>query len=338
MLAWLAEASPPETAFDGTLGSLTARYATDPDSPYRELKYSTQRTYNDDMRLLTRFVGARRLDRLTGEDFRRWYRRLKEPKSPGGPERARRAHGVLTMLRIILGYGRVLGLPHCSRLQDILGAMRFRTAPARKVFVTYAQVVSFIERAHALGFPEMALAQALQFEGTLRQVDVIGEWVPDPERPSGTRWANGLLWQDIRDGVMTKATTKTGAEAAIDFREYPLAMTELARVPAEQRVGPVIRDSRTGQPFRKGMYARRWRLVARAAGIPDAVWNRDSRAGGVTEGSDAGADLEALRHHASHSSVSTTARYSRRTLTKTTRVARLRVAHRKEPGMSEPTK
>ena len=56
--------------------------------------------------------------------------------------------------------------------------------------------------------------------------------------------------------------------------------------------------------------------------------NRDSRAGGVTEGSDAGADLEHLRHHASHSSATTTALYSRKTLTKTRAVARLRVAHR----------
>ena len=53
-----------------------------------------------------------------------------------------------------------------------------------------------------------------------------------------------------------------------------------------------------------------------------------SRAGGVTEGSDAGADLEHLRHHASHSSATTTALYSRKTLTKTRAVARLRVAHR----------
>ena len=68
--------------------------------------------------------------------------------------------------------------------------------------------------------------------------------------------------------------------------------------------------------------------MARAAGISDDVMNRDSRAGGVTEGSDAGADLEHLRHHASHKSTATTARYSRKTLTKTRAVARLRVAHR----------
>ena len=150
----------------------------------------------------------------------------------------------------------------------------------------------------------------------------------DPERRSGTRWANGLLWQHIRDYVLVKDTTKTGQEAGIDFKLYPLALAELQRVPPDQRVGPVIKNSRTRQPFKERRFQKNWRAVARSAGIPDDVLNRDSRAGGVTEGSDAGADLEHLRHHASHSSSATTARYSRKTLTKTRAVARLRVAHR----------
>jgi hypothetical protein len=66
------------------------------------------------------------------------------------------------------------------------------------------------------------------------------------------------------------------------------------------------------------------------AGIPAEVWNRDSRAGGVTEGSDSGADIEHLRHHANHSNIQTTGRYNRNTLTKTRNVAQLRVAHRSE--------
>src|ERR1044071_7349392 len=74
------------------------------------------------------------------------------------------------------------------------------------------------------GRPELALAQALQFEGTLRQIDVIGEWVPDSAPPSGIRWANGLLWQHFRDYVLMKDTTKTGQEANIDFTLYPLAL------------------------------------------------------------------------------------------------------------------
>ena len=142
---------------------------------------------------------------------------------------------------------------------------------------------------------------------------MIGEWLADLERRSGFRWANGLLWQHIRDYVLVKDTTKTGQETSIDFKLYPLALAELQRVPPDRRVGAVIKDGRTGQPFKERRFQKNWRAVARAAGIPDDIMNRDSRAGGVTEGSDAGADLEHLRHHASHSSVNTTARYSRKT-------------------------
>jgi hypothetical protein len=327
MEAWLAN-ERPAPVFKGTLASLIDLYAGDEESPYQDLRYNTQRAYDHELKLLKTTVGARRVDKLTGEDFHRWYRKLREPKSPGLPPRIRRAHGCMTMLRILFAYGQTRGLPNCEKLKGILAEMRFKDTPARNTVVTYEQVVAFIAKAHELGRPELALAQALQFEGTLRQIDVIGEWLPDPERQSGMRWANGLLWQHIRDYVLVKETTKTGQEAGIDFKLYPLALAELQRVPPDQRVGPVIKDSRTGQPFKTRWFQKNWRAVARAAGIPGDVTNRDSRAGGVTEGSDAGADLEHLRHHASHSSVATTARYSRKTLTKTRAVARLRVAHR----------
>jgi hypothetical protein len=327
MEAWLID-ERPALVFDGTLASLIDLYLGNEYSPYHELRHRTQRSYDQHLKVLEASVGARRIDRLNGEDFRRWYRKLREPKSPGLPLRIGRAHGCMTMLRILFGYGQTKGLPNCERLKAILAEMRFKNTPPRKAIITYEQVVGFIAKAQELGQPELALAQALQFEGTLRQIDVIGEWLPDPERRSSTRWANGLLWQHIRDYVLIKDTTKTGQETGIDFKLYPLALAELQRVPPDQRVGPVIKDSRTGQPFKERRFQKNWRAVARAAGIPDDVMNRDSRAGGVTEGSDAGADLEHLRHHASHSSATTTARYSRKTLTKTRAVARLRVAHR----------
>ncbi len=50
----------------------------------------------------------------------------------------------------------------------------------------------------------LALGTALQFETTLRQRDVIGEWepiAPGAERSgillNGRRWVNGLTWSDI---------------------------------------------------------------------------------------------------------------------------------------------
>ena len=74
------------------------------------------------------------------------------------------------------------------------------------------------------------------------------------------------------------------------------------------------------------------RALGDAAGSAVSVLHIIGYPGGVTEGSDAGADLEHLRHHASHSSITTTARYSRKTLAKTRAVARLRVTHRQVQG------
>jgi integrase len=117
----------------------------------------------------------------------------------------------------------------------------------------------------------------------------------------------------------------------LDLKLYPLVVAELDRLAAVPRVGPVIIDSKTGEPFKYRVYARRWREIARAAGIPDDVWNRDSRAGGVTEGGDAGADIEDLRQHAGHANIRMTQRYDRQTLVKTSRVAQARVKYRNKP-------
>jgi len=48
--------------------------------------------------------------------------------------------------------------------------------------------------------------------------------------------------------------------------------------------------------------------VARAAGIPDNIKNMHARAGGISEGDNAGADLDSIGHQAAQSQRSTTAR------------------------------
>ena len=334
MSAWLADQSRADKpiVFNGTIGGLIRLYETLPESPYHDKAPGTKRVYADDMRLIGCILGERRLTRITGLDFLRWYKELRKPKTPNGSERIRRAHGVMVMLRILLSYGAILGLPETRRLRDILSELSFADAAPRQQQITFEQASVFIDKAHELGYPEIALAQALQFEGTLRQWDVIGEWVMDDAAPRRQRWAKGLLWSEISEGsILTKKTGKTTAEVIIDLNEYPLIVAELDRLPTMPRIGPVIIDSKTGEPFKRRAFAGRWREIARAAGIPDDVWNRDSRAGGVTEGGDAGADIEDLRQHAGHADTRTTQRYNRRTLAKTKRVARLRVEHRNKP-------
>ena len=190
-----------------------------------------------------------------------------------------------------------------------------------------------------MGRGSIAIGQALQFELTLRQYDVTGRWekLPPGAEVSGITsrrkiWRHGLTWNDIDDDlVLTLVTAKNDVQAVFNLKLYPMVMAEIDAVPAEKRVGPIVIDEKTCRPYSNDRYARIWRGVARLAGVPDKVWNRDSRAGGVTEATDAaGQDMEHERIHAQHTNAQTTRRYSRATLDKTSNVAVLRTKHRND--------
>lgn len=335
---WLNDMDPnrvfDKTGFDGTVAALIRYYREHPNSPYRELKYNTQAIYDQHLNTLRDVVGKRRLGSLTGVDFLAWYKNF-STDAHGDEKLISTAHKLMNMFRIAVSWGVVLELPQCSRLREILSEMRFSKPAPRTVFLNFEQATAIIEKAHDMGFPSIALAQALQFELTLRQKDVIGEWLPGGAEGNGAivaagrRWANGLLWSHIgADGVLRKITTKTGAEAVFEISRYPLVVQELERW-AGRKVGPMILDERSGLPYRNERFSKRWRDVATAAGVPRDVFNMDSRAGGITEATDAGASIEAVRHHATHRDARTTMRYSRQTLTKTAAVADIRTAGRK---------
>jgi hypothetical protein len=336
MLQWAAAGSLPERPFDGTIAALVRLYQTDEASPYKRLKWNTRRTYDQVLAAIEKAFGARALACLGLADFRRWYDAARKPKKPGGPERVRKAHGIVSMVRRLVTYGVAAELPECQRLLTILQATEFEQPAQRRVKLTLAHVDALIPVALERGRLSLALGTALQFETTLRQRDVIGEWEPiaDGEAPSGIclgrrRWVNGLTWADLSaDLEIYKVTTKTGAVAAHDLKLCPLVTKILAMVPADRRVGPLIVDEEAGRPYAEHAYAREWRIVAEAAGVPAGVWNMDARAGGISEADDAGAELDDIRSQAAHSQASTTARYVRGTIGKSRKVARLRAAHR----------
>jgi hypothetical protein len=56
--------------------------------------------------------------------------------------------------------------------------MRFAVPRPRKEAPTAAEIVAARKAAHEIGHPPAALAYALQFDGTMRQWDVTGKWVP----------------------------------------------------------------------------------------------------------------------------------------------------------------
>lgn len=130
------------------------------------------------------------------------------------------------------------------------------------------------------------------------------------------------------DLVIRKAMTKTGAFAAHDLKLCPIVLELLKHVPADRRVGPLIINEATGKPYAEWVFTRECRKVAQAAGIPAKVRNMYARAGAITEGDEAGADLDSLKTVAAHATTSTTARYVRGGLGKSRAVANLRLKHR----------
>ncbi len=334
MLEWAAGRRNQPYAFDGTLKSLIACYQMDAASPYRELKWNTQRTYDQVLGIISKAFGSRSLAALGIADFRRWYDAAKKPRKLCGPERVRKAHGIISMIRRLVAYGKMTERPHCARLAGILDEARFKQPARRRAKLELRHVRAIVAKAVEVNRLSLALGTAIQFETTLRQRDVIGEWEPAGADLSGIvlngrRWVNGLTWADLgSDLVVFKDTTKTGQTAAHDLKLFPMVIDILNRIPPDRRIGPLIVDETAGRPYAEHAYARDWRTVARAAGVPDDVWNMDARAGGISEADDAGAELDDIRSSAAHSQASTTARYVRGTIGKSRKVAKLRQAHR----------
>jgi integrase len=192
--------------------------------------------------------------------------------------------------------------------------------------------------AHDLGHGAAAFAYALQFEGAMRQWDVVGKWVPlADKRPSliidGTSKWIGPMWSQIDDMIFHYTPAKTqftsGAKVTLDLRMLPMVVEELAKVPEDARRGPLIRP-RTGLPYRNWYYGEIWRKVRKIAGIGKEVWNRDMRAGAVTEGRQAAAPSDDLAKTAGHTNKRTTAIYDRDRLEAARRVAQARVAYRRK--------
>jgi hypothetical protein len=322
--------------FDGTVLGLSRRYQTDDASPFKTHKWNWRDRETRILKIIEAAFGSRSLSTLGNTDFSRWYDHAKRPKAAGGAERIDRAVKIMKLLRQMVSYGAAAELPHCERLFGILSKMRFKGPARRRVKLELHHVEAFIPMAIEMDRLSLALGTAIQFETMMRQKDVIGEWEPLGETDkslgivlNGGRWVNGLTWTDIPPSmVIVKDTTKTGATVVADLKLCPLVMKVLALIPADRRVGPLIIDEKSGRPYAEDGYAREWRIVARAAGIPDHVKNMDARAGAISEADEALAPLDEIRSTAGHSQSSTTLRYVRGSAGKSKHVAELRQLHR----------
>lgn len=342
MREWLAGRTGNDPVFDGTIASLLRVYQIDPESTYHKLKPSSRHPYEVYARLLTLEVGQRRIDKIDGRDLRRWFAAWSAPTKDGGKPKIAAARMAMTVLKAALSFGKTCRMIGCAELKAIFDEIEFPCPQPRTEAPTAAEIIRARAEAHKAGHPLAALAYAVQFEATVRQYDIIGEWLPlsDP-RPSAMidgkhKWI-GPTWAMIDEGLILRITpTKTeraGTRVTIDLRSCPMVIEELAGISIEARSGPIIVNPKTGLPYRQEYFRNVWRAVATAAGIAAEVWNRDLRAGGITEARQAGAPTDDVAKTAGHSDKRTTARvYDRDRLEAARRVAAARLALRSKGG------
>lgn len=333
------------------LRTLMTTYRNDPISGFYKLEYCTRRFYNRLMDQILRMwwvdenyechcAGDTPLADINGRRLHLWHWEWTD-----GHQKISMGHALIGMLRTLANFGDyALDDKDCERVANILHKMRFANGKPRTVRITREQATAICNAARAT-LPMIGLAQALQFECTWRQKDVIGEWLPVDEpglsdvcsmhpKKGPMKWLKGLRWEEIGpDFVVHHVTSKRKKISEPDLRLAPLVMAELehqwpgcsadrALLPAK---GPVIIDEYSGFPYRADDFREEWRIFATDCGVPLNVQNRDARAGAISEAIQFGAQAAHVRDAATHSDVSQTMDYSRASRENTHTVQRMRM-------------
>ncbi len=293
-----------------TLKELIELFRTDPYSSFLRLRHDV-RVKNG--RLLTRIErehGHIQLREVRTRTLLAWHGEWLDG------DKVAIAHALISQLRVMFGFGAVfLEDRECHRLHNTLRTMRFEKPSRRDRTMTREQAVAHRVEAHRRSWDYMALAQALQFELMLGQRDVIGEWVPLSEPDSSDvvipkgKWINGLRWEEIDQNlILHHASGKRRKKIHADLKLAQMVLEELAlltRTPIKKlnrdvlpATGPVILCEVTGWPYLTAEFRRKWRIVAREAGIPDDLTNSDSRPRMMGGGTDRGRNLQAVNHDA----------------------------------------
>jgi hypothetical protein len=332
-----------DVQFDGTIRAAINLWQTDPDSPYHKIEASSRHPYDIYARMIIETVGARRIDAVDGRDLRRWHGEWSAPTEEGGKPRIAAARMAIIVLKNALTFASTCRKPGCVELRKILGDIRFAGPRPREEAPSAADVIAARKAAYDLGHGAAALAYALQFEGAMRQWDVVGKWVPlSDKKPSsiidGTSKWIGLMWSQIDENMIlryvpAKTQFTTAAKVVLDLKLLPMVLEELVKVPPEARQGPLIVNPRTGLPYRNWYYGEVWRKVRKITGIRKEVWNRDMRAAAVSEAREGAALLDDVAKTAGDTKRTTARVYDRAHLAAARRVAQARKTQR-ERGVS----
>jgi integrase len=328
-----------------TISNLIDKYQNDDDSAFHKKRYEARQGKAALLKRIDKRFGDVMLSEITGRMILSWYKEWSD-----GGQKVSAGGAFIATLRTLFRFGAGLLDDHeCDRLARTLASQSYKGTRPREVALSADQVVAIRTAAHERGWPFIALAQAIQFECSLRQRDVIGEWVPVKEpgvsdviqtktfkgKKTTKKWISGLRWEKIDENLILRhITSKRAKKVEIDLNLGPMVMdefqimfgsTERAAMPAS---GPVILCEVNAWPYYNTEFRRKWRKVATAAGIPKNVKNMDTRSGAITEAAAAGADMEQVRKFATHSNVSQTQNYSRDDAQAAAEVMTLRAARR----------
>jgi hypothetical protein len=349
MRLWSRGIELPPNAFKGSLQSLIQCYRTDADSPYQKNRFHVRQNRDSMLRRIGARYGQEMLSDIKARVLLTWHKDFSQ-----NGKRLATGSAFIGQLRALFSFGAtLLEDTDCERLCGVMHKMRFPGTKARGVSVSFDQAAAIIAKARDhFGWYSLALGQAFQFECTLRQKDVIGELVPLSEPGisdiivRGQKWLRGLRWEEIDQNLILRhVTSKKQKLAEVDLKLAPLVLAELQWMagvapliltdPVTKKItvdrillpatGPIMLCDTNGTPWTGNEYRRKWRKVARACGLPDDVWNMDSRSGAISEAIQAGAPIEFVRHAATHSDVSQTADYDRGQAEATAKVMRMRM-------------
>jgi hypothetical protein len=344
MLAWSRGFQPQLLVGEvKTWGDLCQAYQTDPDSKYVKpggLRYKTREFYKILMGKIETEYGNVLISETKARNFLRWHEVWTHNEN--GPPKVTAAASGITMCRILTNFGAtILESAACKEAADTLSRMQFKSPKPRESFLEVEQIDAIREKAHELGFPSVALAQAFQFECVFRQKDCIGAWEPISEPgvsdvlDGQMKWLRGIRWEEIdQQMILRHITSKRQKLIEVPLLEAPMIVAELTRIfGTTERTklptsGPIIIDHRFGIPWLEWRFRSKWREIATACGIPKSIKNMDSRAGAITEATEAGAPVEHVKHAAGHSQTQQTEKYSRNQAKKGASVLNIRAASR----------
>jgi hypothetical protein len=277
-LAWRYE------PFDGTFASLVRHYRVDSGSPYFKLQMKVRKNYDLTINKLMLQMKHERISDLSAAKIQSLYDGWKV----GG--KVSTAHGNIAKIRLLASFGTTaLNDDACAKLSIILNRMEFQLPQVRTERLTAEQATAIRAKAHEMGRSSIALAQAIQFDLKLKQVEVIGEWVAineagQPESDTtwnDEKWVRGLRWEEIDEGLVLRRPVDwrhpDGEKFAAYLKDYPMVKEELELVNASSRQGAVVVSEWTGKPWKQAEFRRWWRKVADEAGIPPEVKNMDNR-------------------------------------------------------------